>query len=62
MQVGEVAAAPPGDQNLFANALGMIKQQDATAPAPSFDRTHKTGGTGAEHDDIEATQTRSPFL
>jgi hypothetical protein len=52
VDVGEVAAAAAGDEDLFANAFGVIEQQDAAATLTCGDGGHEAGCTGAEDEGI----------
>ena len=52
MEVGEVAAAAARDENLFADAIGMIENEDAAAALARDDGSHETRCSGAEHQDI----------
>jgi hypothetical protein len=52
MQVGEIATAATGDQDLFADAIGAFEQQDTASAFAGFDGTHQAGGPGSENDDV----------
>ena len=52
MQVGEIAAAATGDQDLLADAIGALEQQDTASALAGFDGTHQAGGPGSENDDV----------
>ncbi len=52
VEVGEVAAATAGDEDLFADAIGMIENEDAAATLTRSDGGHQTCCSGAEHQDI----------
>ncbi len=54
MQVGEIAAAAAGDEDLLANAIGMFEHRHAPSALAGFDGAHQPRGSGAEHDDIES--------
>jgi hypothetical protein len=43
VEVGEVAASSAGDEDLLADALGMIEDEDAAPAAACFDGTHQAG-------------------
>ena len=49
MEIGEVAAAPAGDEYLFAGALGSFEDGNAASAFTSFNGAHKAGGPGAEN-------------
>jgi hypothetical protein len=53
IQVGKVASAASGDQNLFSNLLGTLKHGDAAAALARSDCTHESGCTGPEHDYVK---------
>ena len=59
VDVGEIAAAATRDQDLFANAVGMVEQDHAPAALPSLQRAHQTGGASAEYDDVGFKHTPS---
>ena len=52
VEIGEIAAAAAGDEDLLADAIGMIENYDATAALTSGDGSHEAGCPGAEHQDI----------
>jgi hypothetical protein len=52
VDVGEVAAAAAGDENLFANAFGVIEYQDAAATLTCGDGGHEARCTSAEDEGI----------
>jgi len=52
VQVGEVAAAAAGDQNLLADSVRAFEYQDAPAPLPGFNGTHQASGSGSENNDV----------
>ena len=51
--VGEVAAAAAGDEDLVAGLVGVVEEEDAAAAAAGFEGGHQAGGAGAEDDDVE---------
>jgi hypothetical protein len=53
VEVGEVGAAAAGDEDLFADALGVVEQKDAAAATAGGGGTHKAGSAGSEDEDIE---------
>ncbi len=53
VQVGEVAAASAGDQDLLARPLRALQHRDTASAAARFDRGHQARGAGAEDEDIE---------
>jgi hypothetical protein len=53
VQVGEVAAASAGDQDLFARPFGALEHCDTASAAACLDRGHEARGAAAEDEDIE---------
>jgi hypothetical protein len=53
MNIGEVAAAAAGDENLFAQAVGMLEDADAPSSLARFNGAHQAGGTSAKDQSIE---------
>ena len=49
VDIGEVASASSGDEDLFARAVGEIEDEDTAVAAAGFDGGHEAGGTGAEY-------------
>jgi hypothetical protein len=56
VQVGEVAAASAGDENLFARPLGALEDRDTASSAARFDRRHEARRAAAEDEDIETVE------
>jgi hypothetical protein len=52
VDVCEIAAAAAGDEDLFANAVGMIEDEDTAAALTCGDGGHETSCTGAEDEGI----------
>ena len=52
MQVGEVAAASAGDEDLLANAFGVFQHGDARAALAGLDGAHQSGRASAEDDRV----------
>ena len=52
-QVGEVAAAAAGNDDLLARFVGMIDQQHLATPLAGPERAHQASGAGADNRDIE---------
>jgi hypothetical protein len=52
VQIGEIAAAAAGDQNLLSNSIRAFKQQNATPSLPSFNGAHQASSAGSEDDDV----------
>ncbi len=52
MAIGEITASAAGDENLFPDALGMLKNGYPASALPGLDRAHQTGGASAENDGI----------
>jgi len=53
MEVGEIAAASAGDENLFADPVGSFQDRDAASAFARLDRAHEPGGSGAQNYHIE---------
>ena len=53
MNVGEVAAASAGDEDLLPNAIGVIEQRDAAAAPAGLNGAHKSRGACADDDRVE---------
>jgi hypothetical protein len=53
VEVGEVGAAAAGDEDLLADALGVVKQEDAAAATASGGGTHEAGGASSENENIK---------
>ena len=51
--VGEVAAAAAGDQDLLADAVGVLDHQHAPAALAGGDRAHQAGGAAADDQRVE---------
>ena len=49
MEVGEIAAASAGDEDLFTRAIGPFQDGDAAAAFARLDRAHQPGGSGAQN-------------
>ena len=61
MNVGEVAAASAGDEDFFADAVGVFEDGDAAAALAGFDGAHEAGSAGTENEHIEVGQ-EAPFV
>lgn len=53
VDVGEVAAASSGDEDLLACFFGVIDEEDASSAAACFDGAHEACGTCSEDDCME---------
>jgi len=53
VNIGEIAAASAGDEDLPARPIGTLEHGDAPAAAASFDSSHEASSAGAEDDDVE---------
>jgi hypothetical protein len=53
MNVREIAAAPAGDQDFLADAIGVFDDRDAAAPFTCFGGAEKTSGTRTENEDVK---------
>jgi hypothetical protein len=53
VEVGEVAAASAGDEDLFAESVGVVEEEGAAAALAGCDGGHEAGGSRAEDDYVE---------
>ena len=53
MNVGEVAASTAGDEDFFADTLGVFQDGDAASAFAGFDCAHQSGGASAEDYGVE---------
>jgi hypothetical protein len=58
MNVREVAATSAGDEDFFADAVGMIEKGDAASALAGFDGAHESGGACAEDEGVEGMGIR----
>src|SRR5258705_98358 len=49
VEVGKVAAATTGDENLGADAVTTLQHDDGTSALARNDSAHQTGRTGTDH-------------
>ena len=49
MEIGEIAAAAAGDEDLFAGPRGALEDGDAAAAFSGFDGAQQAGGSRAEN-------------
>lgn len=56
--VGKVTAAATGHQDLLAGLVGVINDQHFALPLARLDRTHQTGGAGADDEDVNRSRNR----
>ena len=61
MEIGEVAAAAPGDKDFFADFFGVFEEEDTAVTLAGFDGAEEAGGAGTEDDCIEVGQ-EAPFV
>ena len=61
VDVGEVAAASPGDEDLFADAFRMVEQDDAATTTASLQRAHHAGCARSQDYDISLLHLNSPL-
>jgi hypothetical protein len=54
MQIGEIATPAAGDEDLFADAIGVLQHGDPAATFAGFDGAHQSGGPAAENDYVES--------
>ena len=60
VNIGEVAAATAGDQDFFADAIGVFKNSDAATAFACFDGAHQASGTRAENQSVEVARQERP--
>ena len=53
MQIGEIAAPAARDQNLGADLVGAIEEEDPAAALAGGQRAHQSGRARPQHNDIE---------
>jgi len=53
MQIGEIAAPAARDQNLGADPVGVVEEEDPAAALAGGQRAHQSGRACPEHNDIE---------
>ncbi len=53
VDVGEVAAASTGDEDLLARAISVLEDCDTASALARFDGAHQSGGTGTKNDRVE---------
>ena len=51
--VGEIAAAAAGDENLFAQTVGVFENRDAASALAGLDGTHQARCAAAENQCVE---------
>ncbi len=47
-EIGEVGAASSGDEDLFADSVGVVEDEDAGVAVTGFDGAHEACGSGSE--------------
>jgi hypothetical protein len=52
VEVGEIAAAAAGDEDLLADAVGMIEDEDAAATLTCGDGGHEARCAGTKDKDV----------
>jgi hypothetical protein len=52
VDVGEIASTAPGDQNLFAQSLGVFEHRNPPATFTSFDGAHQSCGATAKNQGV----------
>jgi hypothetical protein len=53
LQIGEIAASAPGDQDFGPDPVGMIEQQDPAASLAGRQGAHQTRRAGPHDNDVE---------
>ncbi len=61
VDVGEVASAASGDQDLLADAFGVVEQDNPAATAAGLDCAHHAGGARSQNYDINLLHSHSPL-
>lgn len=56
--VGKVAAPAAGNQDFLSDPSGMVEHEDRPAASGGLPSAHKTGGSGADDDDIPVHHNR----
>ena len=54
INVGEVAAASTGDEDLLARAISVLEDGNTASALARFDGAHQSGGAGTKNDCVEA--------
>jgi len=52
VQIGEVAAAAAGDEDLLSRPVGVVEHEGAPSAPSRFDGAHQTGRACAQYEDI----------
>lgn len=52
VNVGEIASAATGDENLLADAIGPLKDKDASSSFSRLNGAHQAGGARSENDGV----------
>src|SRR5437667_3296416 len=55
IEIGEITTAAAGDQDLLADAFGMLQHGDTQSAFAGFDRAKQSRGAGAENHSVEFT-------
>ena len=55
VEIGEIAAASPGDEDFFADAVGVFDERDAASTFGGFESAEESGGASAQDQDVEGT-------
>src|ERR1035441_1581635 len=53
MQIGEIATPAAGNEDLLANAIGVLQHGDPAATLAGFEGTHQSGCAAAENNHVE---------
>src|SRR5208337_4580492 len=60
MNVGEVAAAPAGDEDFFADAVSVFQDGDAAAALARFDGAQQACSAAADYQNVEFLRQEAP--
>jgi hypothetical protein len=55
VKVSEIATTATGNEDFFADAVGVLEYGDAAAAFACFESAEEAGGAGAEHQNIKGT-------
>jgi hypothetical protein len=62
MQIGEVAAPATRNQDLLADAIGALEDDNTTPATYGAGGAHQASGTGAQHNRIEVSRHLTSVL
>jgi hypothetical protein len=63
VEVGEIAASAAGDEDFFAETVGVVEEGDAAVVASGFDGAHQACCAAAEDECVERVDhVRTAYL